>query len=437
MEEKKTKFVSFNFKIKKSAYTFLLPFLFIAIRNWNDENYHLCKPKGSLNILKYNLPYLFYIFLPKICSFIFILIIKCNTKGETKSSNENIVVKNYHIEIAKRNKKKSLLLIYIISFLEALHEDVASLLYYYEIYTPEEGDEGKYIRGWLIEKKTFFIFFVPVFAWLILHTEFHRHHCLALVFGCFGSIFVNVSRFILGWSYPKDFAFHLINILLSLTHSLSIVLIKYLMIKYVLLSPYIFLLYDGIFNIINSILLIILQYFIVTNLPAQYDDLHSSDEDINYFGNNFIQIIDILIGQESKFYRYFILSFIVSFFYYIIYTLAIFNNSPFLIILIEAFLPLDNDIIKIILGSSEEYILVNKDKSLKRLYYQSIGYLFLFFGSLILNEIIVLNFCGFNNFTSEKMNERALSDSIDLPRLELTNSFDNSTNEDKDDSNLN
>ena len=207
--------------------------------------------------------------------------------------------------------------------------------------------------------------------------------------------------------------------------------------KYVLLSPYIFLLYDGIFNIINSILLIILQYFIVANLPAQYDDLHSSDEDINYFGNNFIQIIDILIGQESKFYRYFILSFIVSFFYYIIYTLAIFNNSPFLIILIEAFLPLDNDIIKIILGSSEEYILVNKDKSLKRLYYQSIGYLFLFFGSLILNEIIVLNFCGFNNFTSEKMNESALSDSIDLPRLELTNSFDNSTNEDKDDSNLN
>jgi hypothetical protein len=206
-----------------------------------------------------------------------------------------------------------------------------------------------------------------------------------------------------------------------------------MMMKYVLLSPYIFLLYDGIFNIINSILLILLQYIIVVNLPAQYDDLHSSNEDINYFSYNFVQIIKILIGQESKFYTYFFLSFIFSFFYYIIYTLVIFNNSPFLVIVIEAFLPLDNDIIKIIIGSGEEYIINNKGKSLKRLFYQSFGYIFLFFGSLILNEIIVFNFCGFNNFTSEKMRERAQSDSIDLPRLELTNSFDNSTIDDKDD----
>ena len=437
MEEKKTKLVSFNFKLKTSVFAFLLPFLFICIRNWNDENFHLCEPKESLNTLKYNLPYLFYIFLPKIFSFIFILIIKSNTKGETKSSNENIVVKNYHIAIAKRNKKKSLLLIYIISFLESLHEDVSSLLYYYEIYTPEGKVEKKYIKGWLIEKKTFFIFFVPIFAWLILHTEIHRHHCLALIFGYFGSIFVNVSRFLLDWSDIIDFPFHLLNILLSLIHSLSIVLIKYLMIKYVLLSPYIFLLYDGIFNIINSILLIILQYFIVINLPAQYNDLHNPDEDINYFSYNFVQIIKILIGQESKFYKYFILSFIFSFFYYIIYTLTIFNNSPFLIIVIEAFLPLDNDIIKIILGTDQEYIIRDKDKSLKRLFYQSFGYIFLFFGSLILNEIIVFNFCGFNNFTSEKMIERAQSDSIDIPQLELTNSFDNSSVDDKDDLNLN
>ena len=433
MEGKKFKFMSFNFKLKTSAYAFLLPFLFIGIRYWNDENYHLCQPKGSLNILKYNLPYLFYIFLPKIFSFIFILIIKCNTKGETKSSNENIVVKNYHILIAKRNKQKSLLLIYIISFLESLHEDVSSLLYYYEIYTPEEGDEGKYIKGWLIERKTLFIFFVPIFACLILNTEIHRHHFLALIFGYFGSIFVNLSRFLLEWSFTIDFPFHLLNILLSLIHSLSIVLIKFMMMKYVLLSPYIFLLYDGIFNIINSILLILLQYIIVVNLPAQYDDLHSSNEDINYFSYNFVQIIKILIGQESKFYKYFFLSFIFTFFYHIIYTLTIFNNSPFLIIVIEAFLPLDNDIIKIIIGSGEEYIINNKRKSLKRLFYQSFGYIFLFFGSLILNEIIVFNFCGFNNFTSEKMIERAQSDSIDIPRLELTNSFDNSTIDDKDD----
>ena len=134
-----------------------------------------------------------------------------------------------------------------------------------------------------------------------------------------------------------------------------------------------------------------------------------------------------------KFYIYFFLSFIFSFFYYIIYILVIFNNSPFLIILIEAFLPLDSDIIKIILGSNEKYIQENKKERLERFYYQSIGYLFLFFGSLILNEIIVFNFCGLNDFTSAKMSERAKNDAIDFPSYELTTSIDISTVEEKED----
>ena len=106
MEEKKSKLVSFNLKLKSSAYAFFLPFLFIAIRYWHDEVFHLNKPKEYLLILKYNLPYLFYLlFLPKVFSFIFILIIKSNIKRESNSSNGNIVVKNYHIAVEKRNKK--------------------------------------------------------------------------------------------------------------------------------------------------------------------------------------------------------------------------------------------------------------------------------------------------------------------------------------------
>ena len=435
MEEKKSKFVSFNFKLKSSAYAFLLPFLFIVIRYWHDEVFRLNKPKDYLIILKYNFPYLFYLlFLPKIFSFIFILIIKSNIKRECKSSNENIVVKNYHIAVEKRNKKRFLILIYIISLLESLHEDVSSLLYYYEIYdVTKEEEEKKYIKGWLIERKTLFIFFVPIFANLILHTEIHKHHYLALLFGSFGSIFVNATRFFLDYSYIEDYPFHLLNMLLSLIYSLSLVLIKYIMIKYVFLSPYIFLVYDGIFNIINSIFLILLQYIIVINLPDQNKNINISVENDNYFSNNFLQIIKIFIGQEKEFYIYFFLSFIFSFFYYIIYTLVIYNNSPFLIILIEAFLPLDTDIIKIILNSEEQYIVNNKHKSLKRLYYQSIGYLFLFFGSLILNEIIVFNFWGLSDFTFIKMNERAKSDTVDFPQLELSNLNDTSIVEEKED----
>ena len=195
MEEKKSKFVSFNLKLKSSAYAFLLPFLFIAIRYWHDEVFRLNKPKDYLLILKYNLPYLFYLlFLPKIFSFIFILIVKSNIKGESFSSDENIVIKNYHIAAENRNKKKYLLLIYIINLLEALHEDISSIFYYYQIYEVEK-EKYLYIKGWLIEEKSLIIIFVPMFAYLILHTEIHKHHILALLFGIFGCIFFNTIRF--------------------------------------------------------------------------------------------------------------------------------------------------------------------------------------------------------------------------------------------------
>ena len=256
-----------------------------------------------------------------------------------------------------------------------------------------------------------------------------------MLFGYFGCIFVNATRFCLDFSEIKDYPFHFLNILLSSIHSLSLVLIKYMMTKYVLLSPYFFLLYDGIFNIFNSILLILLQYIIITNLPDQNKNITSSKENDKYFSNNFYQIIEILIGQKSQFYIYFFLSFIFSFFYYILYTLVIFNNSPFLIILIEAFLPLDNDIIKIIFKSKEDYIKSNKGHILERFYYQSIGYLFLFFGALIINEIIVFNFWGLNQYTSTKMTERESreSDANNFTLLELTNTDDTQNNEEIED----
>ena len=418
MEEQKTKFVSFNFKLKLSYFAFLLPFLFIVMRYCRDEVFHRCKPSENLLTLKYNLPHLFYSFLPKIFSFIFILIVKFNTKRETSSSNKKLVVKNYHIATEKRNKKKSLILIYIISLLEALHEDLSSILYYFEIYVPKKGHK-KPIKGWLIERKSCFIIFVPIFAYLILHTEIHRHHYLAFLFGYFGCIFVNATRFFTDFSYIEDYPFHLFNVFISSIHSLSLVLVKYIMIKYVLLSPYFFLFYDGIFNIFNSTLLILLQYPIIINLPDHNKNIDNiSDENDKYFYNNFVRIIKILIGQTNAFYKYFFLAFIFSFFYYILYTLVIFNNSPFLIILIEAFLPLDSDIIKIILHEKNiDYI--DKDKSWERFGFQTIGYLFLLFGALILNEIIIFNRWGLNRFTIANLKIRAESDINDNSVLEL------------------
>ena len=92
--------------------------------------------------------------------------------------------------------------------------------------------------------------------------------------------------------------------------------------------------------------------------------------------------------------------------------MILFNYSPFLIILVEALLPLDSDIIKIILNQEDEYIRLNKRKFLKRAYYQTIGYAILFIGALILNEIIIFNCCGFNKNTFSNITLRGKIDSI-------------------------
>ena len=69
-----------------------------------------------------------------------------------------------------------------------------------------------------------------------------------------------------------------------------------------------------------------------------------------------------------------------------------------MIILVEDILPLDNDIIKIALHQENEYVKMIRDKILKRFYWQTIGFAILFFGALILNEIIIFNFCGLNKY---------------------------------------
>ena len=410
-------FVSFKCKIKLSIYAFLLPLIFICYRYFRDELFEIIKPTYSFKFLKYNMPYLFYLYLPKIFSIIFILIIKSNAKGEMNSSRDTLIIKNYRIIIESQKRKKAFLFLFIISLLEVLQDDGDSLIYYYQRENTPEGYK-RIIKGWLIEKKTGYIFFVPIFSYFILHTEIHRHHVLSLLLGYFGAIFVNGVRFFLKISTKDDYPYHLLIALFSLIYSLALVLIKLVMIKYILLSPYIFLFYDGIFCILNSIIITLLQWPMIINLPDKNTELVVPKENDKYFYNNFIQIFTIFFGQEWNFYIFFIICFICSFFYYIINTLILFNYSPFLIILVEALLPIDSDIIKIILNIKNEYIIAHREIFLQRAYFQTIGYAFLLFGALILNEIIIFNCCGFNKNTFSNINLRGKLDST--VNLELT-----------------
>ena len=104
MNEKKSYF-TFNLNSKLYIYPILLPFACVLIHIFQKIMYENAKPENSFKMLKYNVPLLFYYFLPKILSIIFIPIIKSNTKGENMKE-QSLVTRRYHSIIKTQNKKE-------------------------------------------------------------------------------------------------------------------------------------------------------------------------------------------------------------------------------------------------------------------------------------------------------------------------------------------
>ena len=379
MEENKSKcFFSCNTQ-KVSFYPFLLPIIYMLFRYCKDNFINTSYPY-NLKMLKYNLPYLFYLYLPKILAIIFIPIIK--SKSDVDFTEE-------------KNNKKMLLLIYMISLLEVIQENGDSLLYYYEQVGP---------ISWLVEKKSGLIIFVPFLSYFILKVDLFNHHKLALILGFIGAFIINFCRFPLGFSSLEDFPFHLLNIFFSFVLSLAFVLIKYVMIKFIFISPYLFLFYNGIFNIINSFIYILLEYVIVVNLPDHFEKENNYHG--NYFANNYLEIFTLFKGKEKDFYIYFCLILIFLFFYYIISALTIYNFNLYLIIIVETCLPIDVDMIEIFYKDE----VFNKEKILTRVLFQCIGYIIIIISALILNEILILNFLGLNKNIRQNITSRSTLD---------------------------
>ena len=428
MKEKKP-CIKISCKSKLSHYPFLVPIIYMFIRYFQDLLFEETEPKKSFKILRYNLPHLFYLYLPKVLSILLIPIIKFNTKGETDSEEKNIVLRNYHFIVKNKNRKKFILLIFLISLLEVICDNGGCVLYYYQRI---EYFDKPHI-GWLIEKKSLYIIFVPILCYFILDKKIYKHHILALILGFIGVCIINICRFTLGFSNVQDFPFNLLNALFSLLTSLSLVIIKYIMTRFYILSPYNFLFLDGIFCIFNSFIYTLVIYPLVINFPNYNNKLDEQIENDNYFSNNYLHIFTIFIGQSLDFYIYFFLNIIFLFIYYILNSYTIYNFSPYLFILIEAFLPIDNDFILLILKQ-----IGDREKIIKRTIIQSIGYFILFFSSLIINEIIIFNFCDLNTNTFDTISFRGELDSSSMKELDFRNSsscgdlsYVNDTDEDK------
>ena len=396
MYEKKP-IISLNINSKLYIYPFLLPIACMFTHFFQKIMFQNCNPKESYKIMKYNLPLLFYYFLPKIFSIILIKIINKNSKGED-IRGQNQISRRYHSLIKNEYNKQILFLIFLISFLEVIFKAGDSILSYLQ-----KTEKIHY----LIEKRTIFIISVPLFSYLLLMKPLYKHHIIALILALIGAFVIILSRFLLKFSYISEYLYHLLNMLFASLFSLSLVLIKYLMIRYLIISPYMFLLYDGIFCLINSFIIILIEYPIVININDSNNKFSPKKENDKYFVNNYLGIFTLLfIEQNWKFYISFFLSLISSFGYFIFNVLTIYNFSPYLNVLTDFLTPFFYDIFNMI------FLETNRNKNLKRFVCDFIGYIIIIFGALILNEIIILNFFGLNENTYKTIIYRGSLDFI-------------------------
>ena len=393
MNEKKY-CISFEYK-KYFIYPILIPISCMFTHFFQKIMYENSKPDKSYIILKYNFAYLFYYFLPKIFSFIFILIIKYNTKREG-SKVQNKLIRRYHFIIKNENFKKIIFYIYIISLFEVTFKIADSLLLYLQ-----KIDKIHY----LIEKRTGFIVSVPLFSYLLLNKKLYKHHIFALILTLIGAFVITLARFILGFSKVEEYLYHILNLLFSFIFSFSLVLIKYIMIKF-LISPYFFLFYDGLFCIINLIICVFLEYPLIININDYMNSkIDVKKENDRYFINNYLKIFTLYSQENTNFYFSLFFFLISSFCYFIFNVLTIFRFSPYLNVLTDFLTPFLYNIFNFIFLEDDR-----SNKNIYRYFFEFIGHIIIILGASILNELIILNFFGLNENTYEKISERGSLD---------------------------
>ena len=372
---------------------FIIPFLvpfFCALNHFFqskqlDEDCEYDQDDKSGEYGKYQFPTLFYNFISKILSFIPLIVSNLRSKSEVKESEKQKKV--YHELIEKKAKNKKLYLYMIlISFLEVIFkiED-----FYFKYLKAK-----KRITGDLIEKRMGFVLLIPFLSFIILKKKIYSHRVFSLCLTVIGFIILNVVGFKIEKNYKiDDCIYHIIHLLFSGTFALSLVLIKYIMINY-LIFPYKFLFIDGILSIMHSFIFIfILKLLFITDNESYVD----------YISRNFTHLFD----KSRTYYAYLSLSITFSFCYYTLNILSLFYFSPYINVLTDLMSPLVSELLNFI--SSDEKNDGNSNKTIV-LVLKSIAYMVIAFGALILNEIIIFNCCGLSKGTFNDIIMRSKKD---------------------------
>ena len=289
-------------------------------------------------------------------------------KTRSEAKNENIKEINsirfiYNSPKIRKNKLKIAFFIFFTSFF-------FTFTYIREIF---------YINDYEFGERLYSLFFVPLLSKIILKIGIYKHQKLSLLISFLGFLIFFIPSFIeikKGLSIITIIIDNIITLIEIFFYSLYLVLSKYLMHNYYL-SPFLCILQIGIISFILNILGYIFLYIFKKQ-------------------NAFSDAFDLLKNIELKYgILLFVLYFILCI-YHIYIFLVIYYFSPIFACISDIVNPLFN----MIFGS----IMKNKYKSY--LILEILGYILILIAAFIYNEIIILNFCGFNEYTSICIKER-------------------------------
>ena len=225
----------------------------------------------------------------------------------------------------------------------------------------------------ILSSAIFFFLFGSIFSKIILKENIFYHQKLSIGLSFLGFIFIDIFKIIK--LDKSDIRNNIINIIYALTYSLAWILMKDLTENYYMF-PFSCLFYVGIIKLILIIIFnIIYSFYKSKDLSIVTDDFKS---------------LEIMLCS------YLLLKLIFGIIYAISMILTIYYLSPMMLIVA--------DIINIIISSIYETIINKGEKDKLIIYY--IGCFILLIGSLIYNEIIILNFCGLNKNTTKYINKR-------------------------------
>ena len=227
------------------------------------------------------------------------------------------------------------------------------------------------------EERLYFLFFIPFFSKITLKISIFKHQILSIFIGSIGLILLFIPVILV--IEKEDTIINVCMFVSSIGYSNFLVLLKYLMNRFYF-SPYLCLFFLGIFSIIlNTIGFMIVSLLKYQNLSLIID---------NFTFEN--------IDNPVKLILYLCATFISASFLQIFSNLVIYYFSPILLMVTDSISPM---LLWIFLILPEEEKAIN-------IVFNASGYLISLISSLIYNEIIILNFCGFNKYTKKYILKR-------------------------------